>query len=494
MRGWRLLAGVVLGGLAGAAAAQVTEGPPERPSVSWVTRTAERDGLVLRAEIVQAHGAIAVETRLENRRSEPAGLVPDQCGRVTESVVRRTRLDPTGHHWDGSAGALKRLVLRRQVSRQKPESLAPRRPGESSSAVPDCERPRGRVRLAPGGTIRERWELRDSRTLDAVGSARAAVQVSAVEAGPSDTTELLDLRSDETARRRRARTVRIEAPVAAVLSRLPAPRAAAAVEALQFDALLADARLRDWIEAQPAASWRDANLSQGRLWAVTARYERAATATLRGGRVTVTLPGPADRARRFATRAAELPPGVRVVRDKRNATPTRDVMPGPITLPSGRLVVEGDGFYAEAGPVEPRVAPGRYPVHITLARFRRSGGEIPALAGLHVSRRRIVRWRRAGAIGTDGATGGFTSAEGAAAYRRLGDDWEAWSDVARDSEAAHGWQATRILPLGERTDAIQFSTGAGDGGYPLYVGLDAQGRAARFVLDFGLIHLAWHGR
>jgi hypothetical protein len=60
---------------------------------------------------------------------------------------------------------------------------------------------------------------------------------------------------------------------------------------------------------------------------------------------------------------------------------------------------------------------------------------------------------------------------------------------ARDSQAAHDWQATRLLPFGKRTNAGLFSTGASDGGYPLYFGLDAHGRAGRFVLDFGLIRL-----
>jgi hypothetical protein len=319
------------------------------------------------------------------------------------------------------------------------------------------------------------------------------VQVSAVEADRTNTWELLDLRSDETARRRERRTIRTDTPAAEVLSHPAVPRPGHVSEALLFDALLADGRLRAWIEAQPASSWRTADLFDGRLRAVSTRYERAATATLRRstGRIVTTLPGPADRARPFASHTASLPPGVRVIPDARAAKPTRDVVPGRIKLPTGRLVVDSDGFLNPDTIVEPRVAPGSYPVRITLARFRRGGGEIPALASLYVSNREIARWKWAGGIGTDGATGGFTSAEGAAAYRRFRDYGEAWSRNAFDSQAAHDWQTTRILPLGKATNAVLFSTGASDGGYPLYVGLDAHGRAVAFVLDFHLIRLAW---
>jgi hypothetical protein len=34
-------------------------------------------------------------------------------------------------------------------------------------------------------------------------------------------------------------------------------------------------------------------------------------------------------------------------------------------------------------------------------------------------------------------------------------------------------------------------TGAGDGGYNLYVGLDAAGHPTRYVLDLELLHLDW---
>ena len=36
-----------------------------------------------------------------------------------------------------------------------------------------------------------------------------------------------------------------------------------------------------------------------------------------------------------------------------------------------------------------------------------------------------------------------------------------------------------------------FTTGYGDGGYAVHVGLDGDGKPTRFVIDFAIVHLAW---
>ena len=76
--------------------------------------TGERNGLHLRVQVVQANGVIAVETEVENRRRRPAFLVPDQCGRVTEALLVRTKFQPEGRTWSKSLQGLKRLVLDQQ--------------------------------------------------------------------------------------------------------------------------------------------------------------------------------------------------------------------------------------------------------------------------------------------------------------------------------------------------------------------------------------------
>jgi hypothetical protein len=64
---------------------------------------------------------------------------------------------------------------------------------------------------------------------------------------------------------------------------------------------------------------------------------------------------------------------------------------------------------------------------------------------------------------------------------RSGEQFDAFTAMARTTTSA--------LPGG--TDMVLFSTGFGDGIYPLFVGLDADGRPARYVLDFRVLRLRW---
>jgi hypothetical protein len=192
-----------------------------------------------------------------------------------------------------------------------------------------------------------------------------------------------------------------------------------------------------------------------------------------------------------------LPSGIRVVQQTRdrNWRPTRDVIADRLALPSGRATT--DGFPGRQSPlIEYRVAPGAYPVHVTLARLGRQTFDSVALATLVVSDHRPIRWRRIGGIGVDGGVAAFTSMEGARALDRImsassnsGDYYERLFD----SLTAHDHHVTEAAIDGDLNQVV-FSTGNGDGGYPLLVGLDAEGRPARFVLDFLLIHLNWPGR
>ena len=47
------------------------------------------------------------------------------------------------------------------------------------------------------------------------------------------------------------------------------------------------------------------------------------------------------------------------------------------------------------------------------------------------------------------------------------------------------------IPIGDDLDMAIFSTGYGDGGYGVYVGLDADGKPTRYVMDFAIVHLGW---
>ena len=63
-------------------------------------------------------------------------------------------------------------------------------------------------------------------------------------------------------------------------------------------------------------------------------------------------------------------------------------------------------------------------------------------------------------------------------------------ETAFDSLTAHDDVVTEV-PIGDGLDMALFATGYGDGGYRVHVGLDADGKPTRFVIDFAIVHLAW---
>jgi hypothetical protein len=168
------------------------------------------------------------------------------------------------------------------------------------------------------------------------------------------------------------------------------------------------------------------------------------------------------------------------------------VIPTKVELPSGRIVV-GE-YLLDERPLKMRVRPGAYPVHATLARYRKNRVDRVALASLVLSRQPTVRWKETGAFAVDGGTATITSAEVVAALGRLFDRsqsrWQRQSERAFDSLVAHDYQVTEFR-LGRDLNLVMVSSGLGDGRYPVFVGLDAAGRPTRIVVDFLLLHLDW---
>ena len=459
-----------------------------------VRAAGDRAGLKLRMTLTASHSSLVVDTQVANERPTSVHVVPDQCGRITEVVLARTRFEPPGRRWRGSLGVVKHYILADQRSRQDPDPFRPRRP------VPTCERPKLPITLAPGKTVDERWELpfADAAALAAVGSAQSDVQAALVEARDPNEPEYLDMLPPGAAvEARRGRSLRLRALASRVVDRAPTDRAHPSLGQL-YDRLLADTKLRDWLVAQPAGSWRAAQLLQFpsvlRFKAISSLYERAATATAQpdGSDVKTHLPASSDRARTWARRPATLPPGIGLVAEAKGWRPTADVVAAPIRLPSGRIVV---GEYPlDTQPLPARAESGTYPVFATLARYPHDKFDSVALATLVLSRHPTVLWRNPTAIAVDGGTTTITSAEGAAFLRNLfhrsEPRWEQLSDEAFDSLTAHDYQVTEFS-LGHGLNLAQFSSGIGDGRYPVFVGFDASGHPTRVVVDFLLLHLKW---
>ena len=304
-------------------------------------------------------GGIAVVARVSNRTGAPVRLRPDRCGRVTHVTIARIRPRPAGRAWSGSAGALKRLVLRRQRARDVPaELLVPR-----SELLADrdlCVSRHPAVAIPPGGYRDERWEVRAPTPVEAIGVGNAAIRV-----------RLADGRAAPRLERPAAELM--DAPGRGSEAGTPSP-------AQQLDRLLAIPALRAWVERRRPGSWRDAGVDPDgtgriRLRAITAEFERALLVTARpdGSDARVMLPGSRDRARRFTPRPVELPAGVPLIDEPKGFAATRELEVGRLLLPSGRLVLDAY-FFGDTEPQDQRATPGAKPVRIPLARYVPGGG------------------------------------------------------------------------------------------------------------------------
>ena len=465
-----------------------------------VTVSGDHAGLALDVQIRSASDSLIVETTVRNTRTSPVHLDADQCGRATQVILARTFFEPEGASYTGSLDALKQLILQQQRSNQFSDTFAPRRVG-GGSETPDCVRPTQPVTIAPGGSLEERWELPFAMAygLAAVGSEHETVRAQAVESVAADKLGFLDILPDALAQDARAgRAVTVESPASGVLDRPPTRPNTDPSLGQQFDRMIETRAIRAFIEAQPADSWRRGTITptaSGRpeFRAVTTGYERALVASLaRDGSVIgdAILPGPADRARTLERRPATLPPGIAVIPEPDTPTLTEDVIAGRLALPSGRVVA--DGFLSgHVDPLPDVARPGDYPASVTVARSAGSQFDSVAYASLVVSDAPTVSWVARSTVGVDGGTAGFTSAEGSELLGRMGEGANLASlDAAFDSLTAQDDIVTEV-PIGEGRNLVLFTTGYGDGGYGVYVGLDKEGKPTQFVLDFAIVHLDW---
>jgi hypothetical protein len=477
------------------------------PAPEPVAISGEHDGLTITANVVASDRSITIETLVRNERADLVHLVPDQCGRVTDVELERTEFLREGQRWDGPVQVVKDLVLRDQHFLDRPDSFQPRRVTGRTDAPPDCIRPRRPIRLGPGEEIAERWELPldSALALNERGSTGTLLSLEVVEARAPNEPEFLDiLPFDAEDDARKDRVARAEKPLSEMLERdaIDPPQGPSHGEL--FDRLLADRELRTWIEAQPADGWMSANLSPAapdyglptvRLKLITKAFERAAMVEAQpdGSNPQLDVPGEEFRTREFQRVAGSLPPGIAALPDS-DYTLGDDLQIGELLLPSGRVIVGEYLFDAEALPFT--VAPGAYPAHATLARYGDETFDTVAMATLVISNAPTVSWQSGGAIGVDGGSATITSVEGRDALNRLfEDDENAATELDErifDSILAHDGLAMEgaITP---ETNLVQFSSGVGDGGYPVYIGFDAAGEPTRVVVDFYILHLAWPG-
>jgi hypothetical protein len=173
---------------------------------------------------------------------------------------------------------------------------------------------------------------------------------------------------------------------------------------------------------------------------------------------------------------------------------------GTIAVPSGRIVVcdPSDGKTGRR-PLARAVPPGTYPVTISVGRLDAIEEQRVAAAMVRFSARPVARWEAAANEGDDPATlkagqyfgygvdagiGCFVDAGTAAGLTF--DVWDAkvlTAVLAADPKALCGAAEVAI----DGGNLVAFTTGAGDGIYASFWGLDPQGEPVVLVTEFRIV-------
>jgi hypothetical protein len=171
---------------------------------------------------------------------------------------------------------------------------------------------------------------------------------------------------------------------------------------------------------------------------------------------------------------------------------------GDIVLPSDRLLANdffamSDFFLPDTPAVDLTGFTGRAAVCLHVARFEPADQRV-AFVHVRLIDEPVVRWATGTAgFGVDGGTGGIGSAEAVRAVTS-----EADIDFFLDTLEAHSvptwdWANITTDPI-SRANIIGFSTGYGDGGYPVYAGIAADGRVVSVVIDLVVLPWRWLDR
>ena len=171
---------------------------------------------------------------------------------------------------------------------------------------------------------------------------------------------------------------------------------------------------------------------------------------------------------------------------------------GEIVLPSDKLLV-ADYFFlsglalADLPHLELDGFTGRAPVCLHVARFE-PADQRAAFLHIRLIDEPVVRWVvGTDRFGVDGGTGGIASEE---AVRSVTSESDV--DIFLEALEAHDvntWSWTNITTDPARgANVIGFSTGYGDGGFPVYAGLGGDGRVVAVVIDLLVLPWRWLGR
>lgn len=148
---------------------------------------------------------------------------------------------------------------------------------------------------------------------------------------------------------------------------------------------------------------------------------------------------------------------------------------GTVSLPTGELAVS-DVFVMDYPLIVSDLPPGEYCVEVLVAKSL--ADERVAAARVRISDEPVASWSRVGFIAIDSGTGAFFDP------RIASSNPEGFSDDLLNALEASYRQTYSIAATSwHNLTLVAFSTGFGDGAYPVYLGSSAAGPPAAVLVD-----------
>jgi hypothetical protein len=451
---------------------------------------------------------VVADVTIINNGDKEVAYLGYACSNPASVSIISTRPDPPGPNYSASGMAVRDLVMRERHSRDAIGGyfieMAKPPAGCDDSAMPT---------LPP--------HLRIAHT---VTTTLAIDGVSHYDAATSDVVTTLKLGvmpepGLAPAPIQPADTIEVRTPLQQVSSFKADSMAKLEVTAQRFDLAMKDPALSSWVDAQDSLSWSGARLDDsyepgatpGSDWMLTAFNSQYAVPLHAAGSSvkTVSVSIPQEKASQPVVTDGMIPVGA--ISRSRTMVPLRDLYVGDLVLPSGKVMV-GDPVWSDPMlTFNLGLTPGRYPIHVVTARPRYGGYEFVAWEALTLSSSPVTHWEaglpvghsaselKAGEVfswGTDGGTGGFASPE---AMRHMDASLgatgftDSLSGKLAEREEANDWLWGMLtVDSGSGANVFESSTG-GDGGFPVFLGLDAQNRPAVLLSDFGGLEMEYGG-
>lgn len=194
--------------------------------------------------------------------------------------------------------------------------------------------------------------------------------------------------------------------------------------------------------------------------------------------------------------AETFTPGTRFVLDDSEMV-VETCAAGTLRMPSGRLMVGDPSYVSEGRPLTVSVAPGEYPVDVSIARFVEYPDHARTAAlRLTVRREPVARWEMAlfpdcdplflddgqmFGFGVDAGMACFVDADAAAALEEEAIEGEVYQYLEDE-------MFTEVTSPETEGNMIVCGSGWGDGVYPTWLGRTAGGEPAALVIDFLVLH------